>query len=365
MGLYNISNAQASDMKNSIEDVTIATQQIEDARDQDETEYINTKFTEYWGYFNQVAELKSALIMKAIWNTGKGYTTDPETKIILEHISGDGKQTFSDILFSMDLMKRVAGDSFAEIIRDKESGTLINIKLLNPASIRIIFDRTGKIIRYEQFDRTRNGKQNIKFKPNEILHFSHNKLAGEMHGISDIEALKPIILADNESFTDVKQIQHRGARPMILWKLKTDDEVKIAAFIAKIDKARNLGEDMFIPDDEEIVSHEVVQIDVANSVMAWRDDIRNKFYRAVGVPQVIFGASTGTESGSKVEYLAHEQVFASDQRSIEEQFLAQVGERFKLNSPVTLLENLQSDERKDNQNALTLQPSDVTAGSGR
>ena len=365
MGLYNIDNAVSSDMTNIIADVTIPTQQIDEAQDQKETEWINTRFTIQWGYFNSIAELKTALIMKAIWNTGKGYTADPESKVILEHISGDGKQTFSDILFSMDLMKRIGGDSFAEIIRDKESGTLINLKLLNPQNIKIIYDRGGRIIRYEQFNKTSNGRQNITFEPREILHFSHNKMAGEMHGISDIDALEPIILADNENFVDMKQIQHRGARPMILWKLKTDDTVKIAEFVAKIDKARNLGEDMFIPDDEDIVSHEVVQIDVANSVMAWRNDMRNKFYRAIGVPQVIFGSSTGTESGSKVEYLAHEQVFSRDQRAIEMQLWNQMGIKIKLNPPTSLLDSLQTDENKDAQNALTMQPSDATAGTGR
>jgi len=341
--------------------VTINPKMIDNAQDQEETEWMNTRFTIQWGYFNSVAELKSALIMKAIWNVGKGYTTDPQTKIMLEHIRGDGKQTFDDILFSMDLMSRIGGDSFAEIIRE-DNGDLTNLKLLNPANIKIVFNEKGMIKRYEQINKT---KGKVKFEPKDILHFSNNKMAGEMHGISDIDALEPIIKADNESFVDVKQIQHRGARPMILWKLKTDDQNKINAFVAKIDAARNLGEDMFIPDDEDIVSHEVVQIDIASSVMAWRDDMRNKFYRAIGVPQVIFGASTGTESGSKVEYLAHEQVFSRDQRKIEQILWNQIFIKIKLNPPTSLMENLQQDEGKDAQNALTLQPNDVTAGSGR
>ncbi len=66
---------------------------------------------------------------------------------------------------------------------------------------------------------------------------------------------------------------------MILWKLKTDDPAKIASVVAKIDAARNLGEDMFIPDDDDAISYEVVQLNPSALVLQWRDDIRNKFYR--------------------------------------------------------------------------------------
>lgn len=340
MGLYDIDNASYSDMTNKIEDVVVPARQIEEAQDQDETEYINTNFTRWWGYFNSIAELKTALIMKATWNVGKGYVCEPYVKVILDHISGDGKQTFNDILFSMDLMKRVAGDSFAEII--KKDGKLVNLKLLNPDGIKIIYARGGRIKRYEQFNKTSNGKMIAKWEPNEIFHFSHNKLAGEMHGISDIEALEPIIKADNENFSDVKTTMRQVARPMILWKLKTDNTVKIAEFIRKIDYARSRDkqEDLFIPDDEDVVTHELIQVNVPAMIMAWRDDLRNKFYRAVGVPQVIFGASTGTESGSKVEYLAHEQVFSNDQRYIEEQVWKQLYLKIKLNPPTSLLDKI-------------------------
>jgi hypothetical protein len=176
--------------------------------------------------------------------------------------------------------------------------------------------------------------------------------------------MEQTILAELENFTDLKKIMHRQARPMIMFKLGTDDPTKIAAFVAKMDQAVNKGENIYIPDDKNTVNYEVIQVNVGSDVMAWRDDIRNKFYRSLGLPLIVFGNAGTTESGGKIEYLAHEQVFSHDQKFIEDQVWNQLYLRIKLNSPVTLLENLQADQSKDGNQGLEIQPNDVTAGSG-
>jgi len=359
---YGLSNAATSNLTTTVTDISVSSLMTDGATGQDEFTWQNTKWSEYWGYFNSIPELKSALLMKATWDVGKGYTCDTETSVILDHVSGWGKDTFLDILFNMDLISRLAGDSYAEIIRDKETDLLLNLKVLDPGSIKIVTDQKGIIIRYEQTNKVAN--RIIKFDPVDILHFSHNRLADQIHGISDITSMENTILAELENFTDLKKIMHRQARPMIMFKLGTDDPTKIAAFVAKMDQAVNKGENIYIPDDTNTVSYEVIQVNVGANVMAWREDIRNKFYRTLGLPLIVFGSSGSTESGGKIEYLAHEQVFSHDQKFIEEQIWNQLYLRIKLNSPVTLLENLQRDESKDAEQGLELQPSDVTAGSG-
>ena len=327
-----------------------------------ESTWQNSNWPKYWGYFNSIPELKSALLMKATWDVGKGYTSDPETTVILDHVSGWGKDTFQDILFNMDLISRLSGDAFAEIIRDK-SGLLLNLKVLDPGSIKIVTDEKGLIVRYEQMSKVANGKP-LVFQPEDIFHLSHNRLADQIHGISDIVSMEQTILAELENFTDLKKIMHRQARPMIMFKLGTDDPTKISAFVTKMDQACNKGENIYIPADNNTVSYEVIQVNVGQFVMQWRDDIRNKFYRTLGLPLIVFGSAGTTESGGKIEYLAHEQVFAHDQKFIEDQVWNQLYLRIKLNSPVTLLENLKQDQAKDANQGLEIQPNDVTAGSG-
>lgn len=355
-----IGNAASSNLTTVVTDYSAPAMDTDRVTDEKETVWQNSEWTKQWGIFNDVPEFKSAMLMKSCWTVGKGYTCDAETQVTLNHITGRGKETFEDIIFNMDLIARIAGDSYAEIMRGK-TGRLTNVKALNPGTIREVYDKKGIIKRYEQIV----GDNIETFKPEEIFHISHNRLADQIHGISDITSLVTTLAAESENFIDMKKIMRRQARPMIIFKIKTDNTAKINAFIAKMDEAVNQGENIYVPDDENILSYEVVQVNVSQLLVSWRQEIRSKFYRAVGLPQVIFGSATGTESGSKVEYLAHEQVFAKEQRYLEKQIKAQLGLDIKLVAPTTLLENLQADEGKDAQNALTFQPNDVTAGSGQ
>jgi hypothetical protein len=360
----NLNNSALSNLSTKVQDIIPLALNTDGATGADEYYYQNTNWSTYWGYFNDedLGEMKNAFIMKSIWNVGKGYTADPETTVILDHISGWGKDTFDDILFNMDLISRLGGDSYSEIIRDEKTGLLLNLKPLDPGSIKIVVDKKGILKRYEQTNKVSGNI--IKFNPDEIFHLSHNRIADQVHGISDIISLKNTILAEKESFVDTKKIMHRQARPMIVFKLGTDDSSKIAQFAAKMDQAVSKGENIYVPDDTNTFSYEVVKIDLNSMLMAWRDSIRQKFYRSLGLPLTVFGAASGTESQSKIEYLAHEQVFSKDQRFLENQIWNQLYLRIKLNSPVTLLENLQNDQRKDGQQGMEIQQSDVTARSG-
>ena len=365
MADFNIDKATPSQMTTRVEDYEVGAQVVDGPTGAKETEYMNDKWPIYWGYFNDHTDLKSAILMKAIWNVGKSYTTDNRTKAILERIRGWGKDSFDDILFNMEIQKRVNGDAFAEIINDKESGELINLKPLDPGSIKIVVNEAGIIKRYEQvnklggvkgilgraidfFKSKENKKVIIPFKPHEIFHLSNNRIADQIHGISDIRGMEEVLKAEEESFNDMKRIMHRSARPMILFKLKTDDQNKIDKFVQKMDEAMNKGENLYVPDDENIVSWEVVQINVSQIVMEWRNDLRNKFYRTIGLPQIIPGASgQSTESESKVIMLAFEHIVSKDQRFLEKQIWNQLAIRLTLNAPESLSPELKADTAKD------------------
>jgi hypothetical protein len=364
MPQLNIGNAASSNFTGdgSLE-VQIPTKQTDGINDGDEyTRWENTEWSKQWGYFNTIPELKSALIMKAIWVCGKGYTTDPETKVILDNIKGIGFDTFQDILFNMEVIKRVAGDAFAEKMYDDE-GNLINLKPIDPGSMVTIIDKYGMIKGYEQTSKVK-GQKPKKFSPDEIFHLSHNRLADQCHGISDISSMEKTLLAEYESFDDAKKIMHRQAKPLIMFKLGTDDTAKINSFIAKMDKATRLGENIYIPDDENSVSYEVINVNVTQMILQWRSEITNKLYRAVGLPLILFGAAGSTESGGKIEYLAHEQVFKKDQICLEMQIENQLGVKISLVPPTSLLNDLQTDQQKDANQGLEIQPQDATAGAG-
>src|SRR3990167_5611101 len=124
---------------------SISQKSTDGVSEQKETEWFNTNWSRWYGYFLQYDQVRSAIMMKAIWNIGKGYTTDAETQVILENISGWGKDTFEDILFNMLVSAYIGGDSYAHIIIDEETNTLLNLKCLDPESIKHIVGSDGML----------------------------------------------------------------------------------------------------------------------------------------------------------------------------------------------------------------------------
>lgn len=360
---FDISKATKSDQTNVVTDFTVPALSVDSTDGQKETEWQNAKWTQQWGYFNAIADLKSAILMKAIWIVGKGYKTDTATEVLLENITGWGKDTFDDIIFNMEVIKRVGGDAYCLQMRN-DAGDLINLRPLDPGSIKHIVSPKGRLIRYEQTEKVGSETKVInKFKPEEIFHLCNNRLADQIHGISDIDVMEDIIKAEGENFKDMKTIMHRQARPLIMFKLGTDDQTEVSAFVRKMDEATRDGENIYIPDDKNTVTWEVVQVSVSSVIMEWRNDIRNKFYRTIGLPQVVPGAGgQSTESESKVIYLAFEQIIEKDQNYLEKQIWNQLALRLNFIPPATLSQQLKADEKKDGTQGLQgggFQPSDT------
>jgi hypothetical protein len=354
----NLTNTGISNYTTGVADVVISPKLTDSPSLSGETRWTNINASKQYGYFCTIPELKDALIKKTIWTIGKGFSTDTYTKAMLENISGNGKDTFQDILFNLDLSRRIYGDSYAEIIRN-DNDTLINLKVLDTATMTKVFDKSGLLIRYEQ----NKGDKVIKFKPEEILNLQNNRVGDNCGGMSDIDALQSTIDADNESFTNLKKLMKIQAKPLILWKLKTDDTTKIANFITKVTNARNWGEDLFIPDDENAVSQEVIQLPLSPVVLEWRNELRKRFYRGVGLPELITDSSGSSEAGGKIGYLLFEGQVHREQLYIEQQLWNQMAIKLTLNPPATLEPQLQMDNNKDSQDIS--QPNDMMAGVGQ
>ncbi|KKM18667.1 hypothetical protein LCGC14_1663370 [marine sediment metagenome] len=308
-----------------------------------------------------------------------GWTADDQATTILNGITGWGKDSLDDINLNMDVMSGIAGGSYAEIVRNKKTGTLINLKPLNPGNMTNVINQQGMLTGFEQMAPIRKGGviQNVMnvlfkrkviqtFKPEEIFHLPNNRLGDEVHGRSDIEVLEKSITADNQSFDNMSKIQNFQAKPFILFKMKTDNEADIAAFKTKITAMRKTGDDMFIPDDENVLSWEVVTVNPSSILMEWRADIRSEIYRTIGLPQIIPGQSGGgTESDSKVIAKAYELMVKQKQLRYETQFFNQIGLKITLNTPSLMDDLLAKDEAKDGNGAFNVQPNEMQTEKGR
>lgn len=357
-----IGSAEASDLSSSMVDYSVSSESTDGAGDSKETSYQNKHWSEDYGYYLSIPEFKIAVDAKATWTVGAGFTSDEPTELLLMSIKGNGKDSFNSILKNMIKVKTISEDSYAEVIRD-DDGVLVNLKPLDPGSMNIIQNKQGRIIRYEQMSK---GDDNKKFKPEEIFHLSHERLADSIHGTRIIKSLKWLILARNEAMSDWQTVLHRSVWPVWIIHLDTDDTAEIKAFKAKYDKARANNEIIYVP--KGVVVPELVSVaqNATLNPLAWIAQLNDYFFQAVMVPQIIVGnAKEFTDASGKIVYLAFEQSVKAEQLYIEEQVLGQLNLEINLTFPASLQNELISDEPVDTleeePQETASQPNDTTS----
>lgn len=358
----NIGSAEASDVTNTITDYSVIALDTEAAGNQNEYTWQNTDWSKFLGYYKAIPELQTAIDAKANWTMGAGFTSDEVTEMLLGNIKGNGKDSFNTILTNMIRTYTIGGDSFAEIIRD-EDGVLINLKPLDPGSIVIVQDQKGRVKRYEQVSKTKTA--NKKFKSDSIFHLSRKRIADEIHGISIIPSVEPIILMRNEAMTDWKRVLHRNIDPLWIFHLDTDDTNKISAFKTKMDNARGNGENMYIPKGAVVPELVSTATNAGLNPLAWINQLNDYFFQAVNVPQIIIGnAKEFTDASGKIVYLSYEQSVKGEQLYVEEQVLNQLNLEIALTFPASLQGDAISDssmELQEEKQEPAAQPNDMKA----
>lgn len=354
----NIGASIASDLANAITNYSIVPISTDAAGDQDEYTWQMTDWEKNLGYYLSIPELQTAVDAKAVWTIGAGFTADEPTEMLLSAIKGNGKDSFNSILMNMIRVYTIAGDAFAEIIRDND-GVLINLKPLDPSSIVIVQNRQGRIKGYEQV--TKTNKVYKRFKPEQIFHLSRKRFADSIHGISVIPSVQFIIDARNEAMSDWKRVLHRNVDPLWIFHLDTDDTAQIAAFKGKMDAARASGENMYIPKGAVVPELVTTATNSTLNPLAWINQLNDYFFQAVNVPQIIIGnAKEFTDASGKIVYLSFEQAVKGEQLYVEEQILGQLNILIMLTFPASLQGEL-LDDRDEDSKMLAAQPNDMTA----
>ena len=117
---YNeIDSAMKGSQAEIFTDYSVDTQNLDSATSK-ETTWMNTKASQYLGYYKEIPELKIAIDTKATWTIGQGFDAEELTTLTLIEITGFGKDTFNSILENMIRNMHIYGDAYAEIIRDGE-----------------------------------------------------------------------------------------------------------------------------------------------------------------------------------------------------------------------------------------------------
>jgi len=353
---HDIRETTTTQLKEGLPSYKVSPKTIDEATSlQKETYWDNPNWTTYLGYYKTIPELKQSIDSLAMWVTGKGYITDNRTKIILENITGWGEDSFDTIMRDMVVVKKVNGDAFAEIIRN-DKGTLINLKKLNPGRIRVVVNKKGIVVRYEELD-AKSEEVKRKYEPSEILHLVNNRVANEIHGTSVVESCKWIIDARNEALSDFRRIMHRSTIRVLF--VDEDDSSKISTYREQYKEAIKNGEVLIMPGKPSDASFQDLTPPASQAYMEWIRMLEDVFYRNVGVPKIILGGSQEyTEASSKVGYLTFEQVYMAEQRELEQDLWNQLAIKVKFERPVSLKEPIVEDEEK-NTGQTGFQPSET------
>jgi hypothetical protein len=345
-----------TNMSDTVSNWSVSSGTIDEAGNQDETYWDYTDSNQRLGYYNLLPELKKAIDILAMYATGKGWDSpNIRTRVMLDNITGWGEDTFESIVWNLLVQKKIFGDAFAEIIRDKDN-RLLNIKPLYTGNMRVVTNRQGIIMRYEH----RAGQDAPKqFKPEKILHLVNERIANQIHGTSVVDSVKWVIDAKNEALDTMRKVQRRMLAMGTL-TIDTEDLTKIATIKAQFQDAVDKGEVLVlqkgVTEIEQAPANQTLPL-----MLEWIRYLDDFSYRALGVPLVLAGGSGGSEGSDKTGFLTFDQVYLKEQRELESDLWNQLAIRVLFNKPATINPQVVDNEGK-NTSQTGFQPKDAKAG---
>lgn len=356
MSELNISPVTYTNMKGTVKDFSVNPSNIDSAGNQAETYWDNVNWNKNLGYYKTIPEVHQVIRTLVAWSVGKGYEADPEDEATIENWTGWGEDSFQSIMENMLTTMFINGDAYAEIIRNNETGQIINLKPLDPSVMRIVVGNNGIIKRYEQ--RNVTGKSQT-FKPFEIFHITNERIASEIHGNGIVDACQWIIDARNEAMSDKRRVHHTST--IRVMEVDSDDPDKLATLKVQYADAIKRGEVLLVPKGN--VTFPDAPINYIDT-LEWIRYLESFFYVVSGVPKSIVNVEGFGEASSKIGYLTFEVAYTRIQTLLESDLRNQLAIFLKFNRPVSIGNQLQASEEA-NTGQTNIQPNDIRAGLGR
>lgn len=359
MATNSTANTTTTQMDSGVPDFSISVEQLDEGNGDAEFYHYNEDWNENYSYFVNMPEVYQTVVSLNMWAFGKGYLADTRTRVILEHLEGWGKETFDDIIRSLGEVADVQGDAYAEIIRDEDTGTLINLKKLNPYRVRHVIDKSGLLKRYDYWE---NGEWK-KIKLNKMFHVCSGRVASNTHGTSKIKASKWLLDAKKEAMEDWRRISHRSTIRVLY--VDVDNTAEINRIRTAYKEGIRLGEVLVLPIKKGDAEFEDLQAPPVVQFLSWIQYIDSAIQKALGVPDAIMGGTQIVgEANSKIGYLTFEVPYSSKANKMERDLWNQLQIEIEFEKPKSLMD---VGEEADNSNAgqMTFQPNDMGVSVGR
>ena len=350
-----LSNLTTTGTNTSITDYKPSAKILDVASADKETYWYNSNWHTYLGYLKTIPQYWQAVRSLGIWAFGKGYICPlTEHQITLERIRGWGNESFDEILITMLMEKKTNGDAYAEIIRN-DRGTLINIKKLDPETVRHVVNQKGLLIAYDVRD-VKGVWQRLQ--TNEMFHVSNDRIGSEIHGTSVLEPCSWYLSWKQELMNDLRRLMHRSSLTIIY--VDMDNTTKLSTVKTQWETALKNGTAVLLPGKKGI-DFEVEKVEIPDTT-GWLNVINNlddKTYEVLGVSKIITGGVSGTtEANAKMGYMSFEQPYMTEQRLMEQDVWSQLAIRITFNRPASISSTMQTSEAA-NTGQTNIQPSDM------
>ena len=361
MAELDLSKATTTDLTNAVPDFIVEAKALDTANSDGETFYYFSNAIQNFGYYFEIPEIYSAANGLSTWGFGRGWSTgtDTKAKAELDHVKGIGFDSFDGVICNFQVVKKVVGDSFIEIIwKDNDSHKpLLNLIPISPERVRLVFGKNKRLKRYDAWD----GEEWKPIPIERMMHATNNRIGDQTHGTSQIDATKWIIDARNEALISNRMIERRG-RAIGIVEYDTDDDGKITAGNTAIENGIANGEMIgYGKDTMKILPFPNAS---TNDRMQWITYLENFFYQTFGVPRSIATSDGTSEVGGKMGHVIFEPTYVREQREMENLFLNKLGIIIKWNKPPSLA-GLQQDTEAKNTGQVGMQPNDVEASLTR
>jgi hypothetical protein len=360
MAELNLSRTTTTDFTNQVPDFIMESKALDvDNPDGSETTYYFENAVTDLGYWQNDPIVFSAANGLATWAFSLGWSS-PNKKTIseFEHFTGRGNDTFGDLMWNHEVMKLVVGDAFMEIIKNDNGTIITNLVPISPERVRIISE-DGRIKRYEVYRGSIKDWKTIKVR--DMYHTSNKRIGDQIHGTSQIGAIRKSIDARQEAEEDERTIKHRDKALGII-KYKTNNIGKIEWLNGKVEAAVKNGEMLGVP--EATADFEPWPAKSSEDRQAWILSRENHTYATLGVPRNQITADGTTEVGGIGGHLLLEITSGAEALKEEKAIWNQMARKISFTRPPTLAPNVKENQEA-NTGQTTIQPQEATPSVNR
>jgi len=325
---------------------------------QTETSEATINFSKWHGQYRNIAELQGVIDRLAMWVIYGGDDSEATAEADIkfeneahrkrfEKFTGNGKDTPEEVLFNLFRMGKICGTSMGEMIRTSKSG-IINIKPLDPSTIKIKQKTDGSLEKFQQIQYKYNNKTGKKeeqvFKEiqlDKMFYIAWNRIADEITGIPTGEKLQKIIDWRHQAMEDLADLFHRYVKPFWVFYVDTDDDTEIKEFNQKVEDIFNKkGKNHITIPHETVQNHERLAVPQFSTLdpLNWIKHLERYFLISEGVPELISGIGRETaDASARMIYLSWRIIAIANQKMFEKHIYNQTGIKLKLPRPVNIL----------------------------